>query len=88
MGESSLLKQILEQLPNGYDFSVSDDEYTKWKDYFEDKSEHEKVSNLLNVLSQFLTSGCSASASVLANAIICTTRWCDEKEQHEFLNNM
>ncbi|AXC39122.1 UNVERIFIED_ORG: hypothetical protein [Escherichia phage CMSTMSU] len=34
---------------------------------------------MIGVISQYLLGGGRASASILASAIICTSRWCDEK---------
>ena len=68
----------------GEDFNVPDDEYEKWKEQYDALPEYEKVQRLLDVLSQYLTSGDSASASILATAVVCTRRWCNEKEWDEF----
>lgn len=84
---SKVLKNIMDAVGD-IDISVSEDEYASWKLYFDGLSEHDKVFNLLGALSQYLISGSSASAAVLMVAMICTERWCKEKDQEEFLNEM
>lgn len=80
---NSVLKQIMKDLPES-DTTVSDEDYEKWKLYFDSLEEHEKVFNLLGVLSQYLLDGGRAAAYILASAIICTSRWCDEKDLEDF----
>lgn len=80
--QSKLLKKICSELDD--DIDVSEEDYQKWKINFEQLPEHEKVFRLLGVLSQYLLGGGRAGASILASAIICTTRWCDEKDEEDF----
>lgn len=87
--ESKLLQKILSEMEDGFEsFTVSDEEYQAWKIHFEQKSEHDKVFNLLGVLSQYLLGGGRAGASVLASAVICTSRWCNEKDNEEWLKSL
>lgn len=79
---SALLKKICSELDD--DIDVSEEDYQKWKINFEQLQEHEKVFRLVGVLSQYLLGGGRAGASILASAIICTTRWCDEKDEEDF----
>lgn len=85
--ESAVLKKILSELPD-QDVNISEEEYQAWKVHFESKSEHEKVFNLLGVLSQYLLGGGRAGASILAHAVVCTNRWCTEKDNEEFIRSM
>lgn len=68
------------------DIDVTDEEYQKWKEYYDDLSESDKVANLLGVMSEYLLSNSNASASVLAVAVICTNRWVQEQNQKEFVS--
>lgn len=87
--ETKLLQKILAELDTDPEsFNVTDAEYQAWKSNFEQMEEHEKVFNLLGVLSQYLLGGGRAGASVLASAVICTSRWCNEKDNEAFLNGM
>ena len=87
--EKQLLQKILSDIATEPEsFNVSDDDYNSWKENFESLSEHEKVFQLLGVLSQYLLGGGRAGASVLATAVICTNRWCQEKDNEAFLNGM
>lgn len=80
---SKVLNKITEVLGDQYT-DVSDEEYAEWKERFELLSEHEKVFQLLCVMSQYLLSGCRASAAIFAGTVVCISRWCDEKEQDDF----
>ena len=72
------LDKILENLT---DFEVTDEAYESWKVWYEEQPEHEKVFHLLGALSQYLLDTESkAAASVLATAVVCTSRWTSEKE--------
>lgn len=84
---SKILSSICENLPDG-DLTITDAEYYAWKERFDDLKEHEKVFEIVGSLSQYLTSGCRASASIFASALTCTARWCNEKDNEDFLNNM
>lgn len=79
---NSVLKALLNDVPA--DIEVPEEDYQKWKADYEHLPEHEKVFNLLGVLSQYLTSGGRTAASMLAVAIICTDRWCNEKDLEDF----
>lgn len=79
---SAVLKKILNDL--GSEIEVSDEEYEFWKKDFEQLSESDKVFNMIGVVSQYLLGGGRASASILASAIICTARWCQEKSIDDF----
>lgn len=80
--ENPALDKILEAL--GDDFDVSDEEYKAWKTCYENLPDHEKVFSLLGALSQYLLSGCRASAAILGTAMICTSRWTEEKSMEDF----
>lgn len=84
---SKILSSICEHLPDG-DLVITDEEYYVWKSRFEDLKEHEKVFEIVGALSQYLTSGCRASASVFASAMTCTARWCNEKDNEDFLDSL
>lgn len=76
------LDKILENLT---DFEVTDEAYADWKVWYEEQPEHEKVFHLLGALSQYLLDTESkATASVLATAIVCTSRWTSEKDLEDF----
>lgn len=79
---SAVLKKIVAELDE--EITVSDTEYESWKKDFEQLPEYDKVFNMIGVISQYLLGGGKASASILASAIICTSRWCDEKSLEEF----
>lgn len=79
---TKVLKKILSDIEDN--ITVSDSDYESWKVNFERLNEHEKVFQLLGVMSQYLLSGCRASASVFATAVICIDRWCDEKDLEDF----
>lgn len=79
---SSVLKKILKELDG--EFNVTEEEYQHWKKGFEQLTEYDKVFNMIGVISQYLLGGGRASASILASAIICTSRWCDEKSLEDF----
>lgn len=79
---SAVLKKILKELDG--EFNVTDEEYQHWKKDFEQLTEYYKVFNMIGVISQYLLGGGRASASILASAIICTSRWCDEKSLEDF----
>lgn len=76
------LQLILDTLP--VEVEVSDEEYSEWKSHYEVLPEHEKVERLLNVLCQYLTSHDAAAATILASAVMCTRRWCNEKDWEIF----
>ncbi len=78
----AVLKKILNEL--GDEFNVTEEEYQCWKKDFELLAEYDKVFNMIGVISQYLLGGGRASASILASAIICTSRWCDEKSLGDF----
>lgn len=80
--EKSALDRIMDSLDD--DFEVTEEEYAAWKVWYENLKDHEKVFHLLGALSQFLLSGCRASSVVLATAVICTSRWQNEKEMEDF----
>ena len=77
-----VLKAMMGDIPDN--FTVSDAEYETWKAWYETLQDYEKVERLLGAISQYLTSPCKASASVMAAAIICTHRWVDDKEMENF----
>ena len=79
---SAVLKKILKDLDG--EFNVTEEEYQNWKKGFEQLTEYDKVFNMIGVNSQYLLGGGRASASILASAIICTSRWCDEKSLEDF----
>ncbi|MDS1552154.1 hypothetical protein QPL51_03760 [Escherichia coli] len=79
---SAVLKKILKDLDG--EFNVTEEEYQNWKKGFEQLTEYDKVFNMIGVISQYLLGGGRASASILASAIICTSRWCDEKSLEDF----
>lgn len=76
------LKAVISKLSEN--FEVTDEEYQNWKVWYETLPEHEKVFRLLGAVSQYLVSPCNASASVLASAIVCSERWCNEKDDEDF----
>lgn len=76
-----LLEIVTEQIG---DVTVSDDEYEAWKKWYETLSEHDKIFHVVGATSQYLISGCRASAAVFASAIICTNRWIEEKSLDDF----
>lgn len=80
--QSAVLKMILNDLDG--EFNVTEEEYQHWKKEFEQLSEHDKMFTLIGVISQYLLGGSRASASIFASAIICTSRWCDEKSLEDF----
>lgn len=80
---SKVLNSILSVL-NHSDAEVSEADYQSWKQLYETLPEDEKVFRLLVALSQYLLSGCNASAAILASAVICTQRWCEEKSDKDF----
>ncbi|WAE77300.1 hypothetical protein vBEcoMphAPEC6_02215 [Escherichia phage ph0011] len=79
---SAVLKKILKEIDG--EFNVTEEEYQHWKKDFEQLTEYDKVFNMIGVISQYLLGGGRASASILASAIICTSRWCDEKSLEDF----
>lgn len=81
---NAVLKMIMSEL--GSELAVTEEEYQSWKKDFEQLPEHDKVFNLLGVISQYLLSAgeSKAASSILASAIICTSRWCDEKSLDDF----
>lgn len=80
---SNVLKAIIADL--GEDCAnVSEEEYQLWKMNYENLPEHDKVFNLLGAMSQYLTCASKASASILATAVVCTERWCNEKDLENF----
>ncbi|MFS8320021.1 hypothetical protein ACMG5I_03760 [Escherichia coli] len=79
---SAVLKKILKEIDG--EFNVTEEEYQHWKKDFEQLTEYDKVFNMIGVISQYLLGGGRASASILASAIICTSRWCDEKRLEDF----
>lgn len=79
---SAVLKKILKEIDG--EFNVTEEEYQHWKKDFEQLTEYDKVLNMIGVISQYLLGGGRASASILASAIICTSRWCDEKSLEDF----
>lgn len=79
---SAVLKQILKEIDG--EFNVTEEEYQHWKKDFEQLNEYDKVFNMIGVISHYLLGGGRASASILASAIICTSRWCDEKSLEDF----
>lgn len=79
---SAVLKKILNDLDG--EFNVSEEEYQSWKNDFEQLTDYDKVFNMIGVISQYLLGGGRASATILASAIICTARWCDEKSLEDF----
>lgn len=81
--QSKLLKKILSEMED-INVEVTDEEYQAWKVNFEQLEEHEKVFRLLGVLSQYLLGGGRAGATILASAVICTHRWCQEKDLENF----
>ncbi len=80
---SKVLKKILSELEDD-NIEVSEEEYQAWKVNFEQLAEHEKVFKLIGVLSQYLLGGGRAGAAILASAVICTSRWCNEKDMEDF----
>lgn len=80
--ENSALNKILEHL--GDNFDLTDEEYEAWKTNYENLPDHEKVFSLLGALSQYLLSDCRASAAILGTAILCTSRWTEEKSMEDF----
>lgn len=79
---NEVLKKILKDLDG--ELNVSEEEYQSWKKDFEQLTESYKVYNMIGVISQYLLGGSKASASILASAIICTSRWCEEKDLEDF----
>lgn len=79
---SAVLKKILKEIDG--EFNVTEEEYQHWRKDFEQLTEYDKVFNMIGVISQYLLGGGRASASILASAIICTSRWCDEKSLEDF----
>lgn len=64
--------------------SITDADYAQWKEWYETLPEHEKLFRLLGALSQYFTNPCKASSSILMSAIICTSRWCNDKDMEDF----
>lgn len=79
---SPALRAIMNDLADS--FEVTDEEYNRWKYWYETLPEHEKLERLLGAISQYLTSPGRASASIMASAIVCTNRWCNEKSTEDF----
>jgi oligoendopeptidase F len=79
---SPALRAIMNDLADNFD--VSDEDYQNWKVWYESLQDYEKVDRLLGAISQYLTTPCNASASVMASAIVCTNRWTNEKADEDF----
>lgn len=75
-------KQMLDVM--GVEPNVSDEDYEKWKSWYDTIPEYEKIEHLLGAIAQYLSSGDRTSAVILATAIICTNRWTDAKSFEDF----
>lgn len=79
---SPVLKIIMKDLAR--DFEVSDEEYNRWKSWYDTLPEYEKLERLLGAISQYLTSPSHGAAAIMASAIVCTHRYIEEKSLEDF----
>jgi hypothetical protein len=76
--EMESMKEVV--LANIRDFplpNVSDDEYQKWKVGFSQLKEHEKLSKLMDVMTQLFNGG-EAALSVYKSMFVCIQRYIEE----------
>ncbi len=65
-------------LPN-----ISDVEYQKWKASFDRLQEHEKLSKVMQVMSQLFAGG-ESGISVYKSMFVCIQRYIEEAELEDF----
>lgn len=79
---SPVLKLIMKDLAE--EFDVTDEEYNRWKSWYDTLQDYEKLERLLGAISQYLTSPSKGAAAIMASAIVCTHRYIEEKSAEDF----